>query len=338
MSKRLRNDLVKVQKYTLWRLKSWGHDHAFLLFKNPLASKIPFLLESRCKKPLTIAIEPTNDCNIACKSCHRYGMHRKIGYMSFDLFTKTVDEAANVGGANLQLFGAGEPLMHPQFPKMLEYAMAKGSRFKEVVFYTNGMLLNRKIADIIVELGVDNVTISLDGIGPVNERLRCGSVYRVIEKNMNYLLEARGTRPKPRLCINATLSNQTDDELKVIQQTWKDRLNEVRFSGMVDDSFKILDLSRARKWNPNYLRENEHVCSQPFTFMAIGWNGDVTFCCQDVAGKGVIGNSAKSDLMSVWKCKELNKVRLALLTGKVEGTILCRDCKMFNFRKFKLNA
>lgn len=224
--------------------------------------------------------------------------------------------------------------MHPHFSKMLEYATTNFSKFGGIGFYTNGMLLNRKIIDTIIELSIDKVIISLDGIGFLNNRLRHGSKYKVIEKNMNYLLERRGTKTKPQLCTNTTISTQTDEELTEIQQAWQNRLDEIAFSGMVDDSFKILDIERARKWNSNYVSET--ICNQPFSNLGILWNGDVTFCCQDVAGKGIIGNVTESSLMNLWKSKELNKVRRGILTGKVDRTILCNGCRMFDFPMFKV--
>ena len=318
------------------RLKSWGFNHADSILKNPLFSRTNLLQGVFYKKPQTIYVEVTNECNLRCGTCRREMGERKFGFMSFDLFMKIIDDAAAIGGVRLLLYFGGEPLMHPDFLKMLKYAVVKRSQFRDVGFFTNGMLLNEKIVDNIIELGVDNVTLSLDGIGLVNEKLRCGSSYPIIEKNINYLLKARGKQSTPKIIINSTISNQTDEELTAIKETWQNRLDEVRFSGMIGTPFKILDLKRARNWNPNYLQQK--VCLEPFSNLAVLWDGDVAFCCQDIYGKGVIGNINDSDLMGIWNGKELKKIRHSLLTGNVEKTILCNKCEIFDFKNHKVKG
>lgn len=307
-----------------------------LFFNNSFVGRIILKQEIFYKRPRIIHIEPTNDCNIACRSCRRRFMNRKVGYMSFDLFTKIVDEAARIGDVHLELFGGGEPLMHPQFSEMLKYSTTKRDRLKDISFFTNGMLLNKTIVNSIVKLEVDAITISLDGIGYVNERLRRGSVYRVIEENLNYLLDARGSKIKPHVIINATISDQTDKELMVLRQEWQNRLDRLQFSGMIDEPFRVLDIERARKWNPGYMQHK--ICPYPFSILTVQWNGDVSFCCEDVCGKGVIGNALESDLMGIWHGEKLKRIRKAILAGNVDGIVLCNHCKIFNFREFRLNS
>jgi MoaA/NifB/PqqE/SkfB family radical SAM enzyme len=251
--------------------------------------------------------------------------------MDFDLFTKIVDEAATIGAECLFLHGIGEPLLHPRFLSMLKYAKEHSNRFDMVGFCTNGTLLTEEVTDSIVELGVDRVLISLDGIGAVNERIRSGSVYNTIEKNINYLLLSRGKRLKPQVSLNVTISTQTDEELRDIYTVWHDHVDNVIFNPAVNDQFKILDLDRLKKWNPSF--ELGKFCIYPFRYMIILWNGEVQFCCHDFNGRGVVGNIANSNLLSVWNGEALRGVRHGIMSGKVRGTLLCNGCEKYSFHK-----
>lgn len=302
-------------------------DYVQPLAEDGLTERLPFCSKLFYRKPSRLYIEPTNDCNLSCAMCYRG--KREIGYISFDLFRKVVDEAAVIGVPHIFLHGVGEPLLHPNFKKMLTYTMKYMGRFHEVGFFTNGMLLDEATADLIVKLGVSSVFVSMDGVGAVNERVRRGSVYSVLEKNLNYLLDSRGARTEPRVFIQATISTQTDEELSELLRVWRKRVDNVFFSGAVNSQFKYINLDRLKKWDPNF--KLGKFCMQPFRFMGVLWNGDVNFCCHDFNAQGTAGNVASSTLMDVWNGEVLRAVRKGLLSRKVKGTVLCSKCKKYEF-------
>jgi hypothetical protein len=258
-----------------------------------------------------------------------YRGKRKIGYINFDLFRKVVDEAADIGITSLFLHGVGEPLLHPNFKNMLSYTMKRKRRIYQVGFFTNGMLLDKAIADLIVEVEINKIFVSMDGIGAVNERIRRGSVYSVLEQNLNYLLDSRGKRAMPQIFIETTISSQTDEELREIARVWRNRVDNIFFSGAVNARFKYVNLGRVKKWDPNF--KLGKFCMQPFRFMGVLWNGDVSFCCHDFNARGVVGNVASSTLTDVWNGETLSKVRRGVISRKVKGTLLCSQCEKYEF-------
>ncbi|OGL39385.1 MAG: hypothetical protein A2042_10010 [Candidatus Schekmanbacteria bacterium GWA2_38_11] len=50
-------------------------------------------------------------------------------------------------------------------------------------------------------------------------------------------------------------------------------------------------------------------CFAPFKSLAILWNGDCTFCCQDFDGELVVGNIRENSLEEIWYGEKLNKIR-----------------------------
>ena len=175
--------MKKYKRDGLAGLVGSGRKSAGMICKDTLTAYLPFLHKMFYRKPSSVLVEPTNDCNLGCVMCYRG--KRKIGYMDFGLFTKVVDDLASIGDVRLGLCVGGEPLLHPQISNMLEYAMANRNRFSEVSLITNGMLLSKVVADTIVKLNVDRVTVSLDGVGDVTERIRRGSDYRIVEENLD---------------------------------------------------------------------------------------------------------------------------------------------------------
>jgi MoaA/NifB/PqqE/SkfB family radical SAM enzyme len=293
--------------------------------KDAAISLWPGLHRFAYRRPYYLSIEITNDCNLKCKMCYRGKRRAGIGYMDFDLFCRIVDEAAQIGNIYLSLFLGGESTLHPRFDDMIEYAMSHRNHLYGVGFFTNGMLLNKHKSELLVRLAVDDITFSLEGIGPVTENIRLGSVYSVVERNILNLLKIRGTHPKPQVLINTTITVQSDDELQAIYNQWRGKVDAVIFNGCLDESFRITNWSRLRKWNPNYTLPR--FCAFPFYWLYVLWNGDVIICCHDVNAVSNVGNVCDCSLIDIWRGDKLEAVRQGILSGDMIG--LCSKCMKF---------
>lgn len=72
----------------------------------------------------TTQIEITNTCINSCANCSRFCTHvKKPFFMEFDLFKEAIDSM--VGYPKMCGIQGGEPLLHPDFEKMCEYASSK---------------------------------------------------------------------------------------------------------------------------------------------------------------------------------------------------------------------
>ena len=89
----------------------------------------------------------------------------------------------------LHLQGLGEPLMHPRFFDMVEYAVARGIR---VTTNSNFILLNAARADRCVMSALDTVHISIDGAdAEVYEKIRVRGHWDKLMRNLRLIREAR---------------------------------------------------------------------------------------------------------------------------------------------------
>jgi hypothetical protein len=69
----------------------------------------------------TVQIEVTNVCKLSCSNCTRFCPQIKKPYfMELNQFKQAIDSM--IGYPNMIGFQGGEPLLHPQFEKLCEYA------------------------------------------------------------------------------------------------------------------------------------------------------------------------------------------------------------------------
>src|SRR5277367_1205167 len=83
--------------------------------------------------PVCLYLETTNRCNLLCTTCPRtYEELEPPADMSWDLFTRIVDQLPNIERAVLH--GVGEPMLVKNLPKMVRYLKDRGTY---VLFNTN---------------------------------------------------------------------------------------------------------------------------------------------------------------------------------------------------------
>ncbi len=111
-------------------------------------------------KPRLIFWEVTKGCNLRCIHCRATATELSS---PTDLSTHNalgiIDQIAAVGNPILVLSG-GEPLYRSDIFQLAKYGTDKGLR---VALATNGTLVTKEVARMIVDSGVKRVSISLDG-------------------------------------------------------------------------------------------------------------------------------------------------------------------------------
>jgi radical SAM protein with 4Fe4S-binding SPASM domain len=111
-------------------------------------------------KPRLIFWELTKGCNLRCIHCRATATELSA---PTDLSTQAardiIDQIAEVSSPILVLSG-GEPLYRSDIFQLARYGTEKGLR---VALATNGTLVSKEVARMIVDSGVQRVAISLDG-------------------------------------------------------------------------------------------------------------------------------------------------------------------------------
>ncbi len=129
------------------------------------------------------AIEVSGICDNGCSYCPYPNSKRKKGIMSFSTFKRTMDLVRKLNQNRICLHNFGEPLLHPDIVKYVEYAR---KYVDNVVFSTNGVSLTRKMAESLKDAGLTELYLSFHDKKIANRAKRnC--------KNLDILKKERST-------------------------------------------------------------------------------------------------------------------------------------------------
>jgi radical SAM protein with 4Fe4S-binding SPASM domain len=281
--------------------------------------------------PQIIFVEPTNVCDLNCIMCPRKRiLQRGKEFMTLELFTRIIDEAADWGVERVVLQMGGEPLLHPQFPEMLQYSKKKGLR---VDFNTNANSLTEEKAKAILKSGLDKIVFSVDGVSAATyEKVRWGGNYDRVIRNIKRFthLKNTGEYVKPETVLQTIIMNGTEEETNMIIQTWRGVVDRIAITVVTENAdnegVSLLEI------NPN---SKKIPCSMLWNTLAVFGNGDVTVCCTDIVGDLVIGNILTDSLQSLWKGTKFNQMREIHRKRQFEKIPKCSDCEVINIDAIK---
>ncbi|MCS6805920.1 MAG: radical SAM protein [Acidobacteriota bacterium] len=191
--------------------------------------------------PIEFSIELTSRCNLKCIMCPRDdNAERGLGNMKMETFQRIIDQASQyLEFTYLHL--AGEPLMHPQFGEFIEYAASKGI---QTGISTNGTILDRRRAEILINSKLADLIISIDGEDrETYRRIRGADSFRkVVENAETFLQMKRAAGRGPYTVMQMIVMNENAHQAKQFYRHWKQlgadavRLKRFfNFAGNVED-------------------------------------------------------------------------------------------------------
>lgn len=130
-----------------------------------------------------VYVEPTNRCNLTCRTCVRNAWDAPSGFMPREVFDAVVSGLQEFPRRPTLFFGGfGEPLAHPEILGMIESARGAGAA---VELITNGILLGDEARRAIIGLGVERIWVSLDGATPEGyQDVRLGDELPLVLENL----------------------------------------------------------------------------------------------------------------------------------------------------------
>ncbi|HEW89927.1 MAG TPA: radical SAM protein [Candidatus Bathyarchaeota archaeon] len=160
-----------------------------------------------------IQVEITSRCFLKCVMCPGPALADK--WVARDMDPGVVDKVVESAElANLiYLSGWGEPLLYPGLPELVKRIRTSGA---ETGFTTNGVLLDRRRAQELVEAGLDLMSISIAGATrETHGSVRVGSDLGQIIDNVKALvaLKKRLRTDEPRIVVLYLMLKQNISEL-----------------------------------------------------------------------------------------------------------------------------
>ncbi|MEN2774636.1 radical SAM protein [Acetivibrio clariflavus] len=175
--------------------------------------------------PSSVYLKLTDICNLNCKMCgqannRKLGLVRKPNFLNFEQVKKFIEpiikevEFVNIWG--------GEPFMHPEIMEFIKY-FSRNKKYISIA--TNGTYL-KKYAKELVDIGVDEIVVSLDGPKDVHENIRgAENLFVDIKFGIEEIVEyKKHMQIKPKMIINCTITEENIDylyELLTLCKDWK---------------------------------------------------------------------------------------------------------------------
>ncbi|MDA3791285.1 MAG: radical SAM protein [Desulfobacula sp.] len=272
--------------------------------------------------PETILLESTNHCNLRCEMCPQgHDMILTKGFLSVDLFTKTIDEIKAIYGykPKIGMHMTGEPLMHKQFPEMVKYANDAGLY---TMIHTNGYLLNKELAHKLVNAGISEITFSFEGEDPKRySQIRIGSKHSLVSENIKYFLNMK----KSTRVIIEVLKFQNIDDTINIKESFKKQYPGAEFNSYFASNWHgtLKDPGLNEK---EILVKHPAICPSMVKNLIVSWDGKIHPCGKDFDNRLIIGDLNHETIVEHWNGKKRKELFEKMKHGEYKDLKLCRDC------------
>jgi MoaA/NifB/PqqE/SkfB family radical SAM enzyme len=276
--------------------------------------------------PVHLDLESTSVCNLRCPFCattyHHWGPDRG-GFMDPGLFRAIIDEAVPQGLCSIKLSLRGEPLLHKSLPQFVRYAKEKG--VLDVYFNTNAVLLKGRLAEELLDSGLDRISISFEGITKeVYERHRVGARFEEVAANIRAFRAARDAagRGAPRIRVQTVLLPELKDSFADYVRFWEPFADEVGYLDARDET----GAGRHDGASPG---SEGWACPFLWQRLMILWDGTVLPCLLHAVkdfSPMVLGRAGKDRLGDLWRGERIEGYREKHRAGRCAEVPACKAC------------
>jgi MoaA/NifB/PqqE/SkfB family radical SAM enzyme len=186
-------------------------------------------LNKKNKKPSFISISVTHTCCLKCKQCDLWKLPKDKEITTREIKDAIIKLKKWLGPFMLNLSG-GEPLMRKDIIEIVKFAYDNDV---STTITTNGFLLDKKTADALVNAGLTNINISLDGFDEIHDFTRGKGTFEVIKKNLDYINK---NKKNTNVCIATVVMKQNLVHLpRLIDYINKEKLNGINFQPLIQN-------------------------------------------------------------------------------------------------------
>jgi radical SAM protein with 4Fe4S-binding SPASM domain len=303
--------------------------------KAALAPRIPL------PGPLSIFIEFTNRCNFKCKFCpESLPDYREraggIDRLSFEGFRKICDDIRDLGGVSvIRFYNMGEPLLHPEAPAMIRYAIDLGIA-KRTELTTNGSVLSPEKVDGIIASGLDYIRLSIYGATKESHHSLTGSPVtpEKIAQNILTLRRRRDAAGATKPFIYVKMVDPMDpEEVDRFRRLYNGIADEVEIEPPHNwtqaEGSDLLQIAYGKevKRDAEIARmRDKQVCPSPFYILALHADGEASVCCVDWQKATSVGNVFRESIRDIWNGPRMKEFRKLHLERRRCEIPVCRSC------------
>jgi len=277
--------------------------HLFRFITNRIRWHLYPRIQYVSKFPDHIDIEISSACNLRCPMCYTITDEFKnsinVGLMDFELFKKIIDESSKYNPYSIRISLRGESFLHPNVYDMIKYA--KDSGIKEVSSLTHGGMLDEKKFRNLIEIGLDWLTISFDGIGETYNKIRAPNKFDEQVQKIKRFSEIKKELGvvKPVIKVQS-IWPAIEKNPEEFYNTFEKITDQMATNPLIDYNSDRIDGSE-------YLKN--FTCPVLYQRIVIGSDGMVLLCINDEMGSTIVGDVNKESVFDIWHGKKLDSAR-----------------------------
>jgi MoaA/NifB/PqqE/SkfB family radical SAM enzyme len=313
------------------------------MLKSPLVSAAPALINPN---PHILHIGVTTACNLKCPACPSGtgALTRKPKHLSFDVYKDSIETFKKYLLVTY-FWDWGEPLLHPKFCEMVNYA-SKNNII--TVSSTNGNAFN-SVDNLkrFVESGLDLIFVCVDGATQETyEKYRIGGKLKEVLTFTERLnaIKAQLKSAYPVVVFRTLPTKYNESEIPTLEKM------------AVETGSEIFSLKSFRPWDyhqtdldEEFVPENKSLrrydyanstktkecrtekgqtdkfnCRKPIFTPTLDSDGNIRFCCYE-SSNDVFGQAKfAGDCHRIWYSRDAMKLRQYFL--KNNGNDICKTC------------
>lgn len=293
--------------------------------------------------PLRLGIGLTTRCNFRCEFCYLYSADKARIPPQIDMPLALVEKCAEnlcefeqpISVADLSQ--NGEPLLYRDLATAIRLFKST-NKVKSIRIITNGSLLSPQKAEELLDAGLDQVMVSINGMSDkqyrkvVNVPVKFDTIY----KNIEHLYAIKGNCHIHAKIIGNYFSAEE-------QQKFLDVFSPIVDSIHIDQAVnqwiglqlpsppygRNEGVNRFNKeFEPVDDKSNLPMCNAPFYFLRIHPSGIASVCLGDWEAAMSLGDINNMSLKEVWNGKRLSQLRNAQLSG-YDIPRQCTECHYY---------
>ena len=316
--------------------------------------------------PFMFELEVTTKCHLRCIMCeHTHWGRDEYGNrdLSFEDFKRIIDQFPRLNWINVT--GEGTAILNKDFSKMLRYLKSKGIY---VTFVDCFDRLDEKTMREWIELGVDKISISIDGATKETyEAIRVGAKFDRVISNIRRFIELKKelNSPIPELCFRYVfMKNNWREMIQFVElihslgdSRWVGEGSMIEFVGLLEfentkelvyeppaDAMSAVN-KRAKELGVWVVWDNPHLDAslKPPMRECVAWTepyimigGYVVSCCAVLMSnqrpflrEHSFGSVLAEDFRDIWYSERYRRFKTMVGREKGEVPILCQGCRAY---------
>ena len=287
---------------------------------------------------MAVSIEPTTACNLKCPQCPS-GLRqftRPTGNLKVDFNKKILD---NLGKSlqHINYYFQGEPFINPQFLDLVKEARKRNIY---VVTSTNAHFISAETAAKIIDSGLSEVIISIDGTTQETyEKYRIEGDIDKVKEGVTNLVEAKRNAKSnlPIITFQFLVVSYNEHQIPEVQSLGKemgaDRVNLKTIQVYDRDKGNHL-IPKDKKYSRYRQDENgdlvlknkfKNSCWRSWSSCVITWDGRVVPCCFDKDANYKLGDLSKTEFKEIWRSDRNADFRKKILANR-QAIEICKNC------------